>query len=371
MNIYRMATYRPPKLILPFFNPLVYPVGESVSIPPPILVGYTFTALYDYPQPNPNTDLVAEKWQNITSSADCSVLYVPEGNMYTTTNGYVYVTESGSPPTSGFGFVSRGVNSNYIGIACSDDGTRAVTSTDDSFSTEYSRLIFWTSNSGVTWNSVNLSSIRFTNFACSSSGLIMYGAGRFDTFIYKSTDGGSSWTSLTNSGSRRWGGVACVPEGDIVYGCVGNNVDGETAGYIYKSTNSGSNWTQLSAPINIYGSISCDYTGQIVIASTLSGSVNGKVLVSTNGGSNWTTTSLTGGDFFAVKCSLNGTKLFACSAGALFYSLDLGVTWTDTGINRTFTGVTCNTDGTIVYAVENSNPSTTGGNVFRGVPVYP
>lgn len=361
-----MATYRAPKVVLPIFNPLVYPTEESpTETVPLVLGGYTFSALYEYPQPNPNTDLIFAKWETIASSADCSVLYLPEGNIYDDTDkGYVYLTESGSPPNDGSAFVTRGLFLNYVGVACSADGTRGVTS--GTTGSQSNKIIRWTSNSGVTWNNSGVTA-NFTNFACSSSGLIMYGASQ--TFIYKSTDGGSSWATLGSAGNRNWGGVACVPDGSIVYGCVGSNF-GATTGYVYKSTDGGSNWTQLSSPLTVYSSISCDSTGQIVIAGARAGAV-GRLFVSTNGGSSWTTTALTG-DYNGVKCSPDGTKLFACSYsanGELYYSLDLGVTWTDTGIFREWTGVTCNTDGTIVYAVDNTN-STTGGNVWRGFPFY-
>ena len=361
-----MATYRPPKLILPFFNPLVYPVGESVSEIQQILVGYTFTALYQYPQPNPNTDLLAGKWETIASSADCSVVYAPEGNIYTigTDVGYVYVSNSGSPPTDGSAFVTRGAFLNYVGIACSADGTRAVTSGFDTQS------IYWTNDSGVTWNLYSLLTKEFTNFACSSSGLIMYGATQSD-FIYKSTDGGSSWSSLNNGGNRFWGGVTCSADGSIVYGCVGNSFGTGISeeGYIYKSTDGGSSWIQTISFDRIFASISCDSTGQIVIVGTRSG-LTGRVFVSTNGGSSWAFPALFSIDFLGVKCSPDGTKLFACSDSALYYSLNLGGTWTNAGITGNFKGATCNTDGTIVYVVDNRNPLTTGGNVWKGVPVY-
>jgi len=364
-----MATYRAPKVILPIFNPLVYRLEEAPSEIQQLLVGYTFTALYQYPQPNPNTDLLAGKWETIASSDDCSVLYIPEGNVYATGNnsdGYVYVSNSGSPPTDGSTFVQRATLLNHIGIACSADGTRAVTS-GFNISDGY---IYYTSNSGVTWNLYSLLNKEFTNFACSSSGLIMYGATQSD-FIYKSTDGGSSWSSLNNGGNRRWGGVTCSADGGIVYGCVGDSFGtGISAeGYIYKSTDGGSSWIQTISFDRIFASISCDSTGQIVIAGYRSG-LAGRVIVSIDGGSSWSFPALLNIDFLGVKCSPDGTKLFACSDSALYYSLNLGGTWTNAGITGNFKGATCNTDGTIVYVVDNRNPTTTGGNVWRGVPVY-
>lgn len=361
-----MATYRAPKVVLPIFNPLVYPVEESAGETLTLtLVGYTFTALYEYAQPNPNTDLITGKWSTITSSADCSVLYIPEGNFDDDTDtGYVYLTDSGSPPTDGSAFVTYGAFLNYLGVACSADGTRGVTSGMTGANNAI-RQIRWTSNSGVTWNLYSPLQKFFTDFACSSSGLIMYGATNTD-YIYKSTDGGSSWVSLTNAGISNWSGVTCSDNGSIVYGCPGKIFNPTVSRSVYKSTDGGSSWTELtSSPLQIYSSISCDSTGQIVIAGARS--LVASVFVSTNGGSSWTTTSLTG-DFFAVKCSPDGTKLFAGNNGALFYSLDLGVTWTNAGLVKNWTGVTCNTDGTIVYAVDNSNP--TGGNVWRGDPLY-
>jgi hypothetical protein len=60
-----------------------------------------------------------------------------------------------------------------------------------------------------------------------------------NNYIYKSTDGGETWTALTSAGSRNWRGVSSH-DGVTVYGAVDNN-------YIYKSTDGGETWTALTS----------------------------------------------------------------------------------------------------------------------------
>ena len=72
----------------------------------------------------------------------------------------------------------------------------------------------------------------------SHDGVTMYGAVD-NNYIYKSTDGGETWTALTSAGSRRWLDVSSH-DGVTVYGAAYNN-------YIYKSTDGGETWTALTS----------------------------------------------------------------------------------------------------------------------------
>ena len=70
-----------------------------------------------------------------------------------------------------------------------------------------------------------------------------------NTGIWKTTDGGATWTNMTASidATDSWSDVLVVPNNSsIVYAAVGN-FQGATANGIYKSTNGGTTWTLLSS----------------------------------------------------------------------------------------------------------------------------
>lgn len=349
MNIYRMATYRAPKVILPIFNPLVYPVEESASERSEV-ISYSLTQVSQL-----------DKWESVACSADGTIIYGVEGSKTVNTiEGYIWVsTNSGQTWTArNIGFEDLKC---YSGIACSADGTRAVTAKVFGNDT-----IYYTPDSGTFWYPVDID-VKWSNFACSDSGLIMYGASNTN-YIYKSINGGASWSSLTTAGSLGWSGVACSSNGDIVYGCVGVAI-GNNSGYVYKSTDGGANWTALTTSlIQRYTSVSCSSNGQIVIAGARS---SGLVIVSTDGGDSWTTTSLPSGFYSCVKCSPDGTRLFATRETTLgrgfYYSGDFGVNWIE-GLNtgEVWKGVTCNTDGSVVYTCNKPDGTSGEGYIWRG-----
>jgi hypothetical protein len=182
-----------------------------------------------------------------------------------------------------------------------------------------------------------------------------------NTGIWKTTDGGKTWTNMTaqaNSGisdtSDSYSDVVIDPNnGQIVYAAIGN-FQGAAANGIYKSTDGGNTWSLLSGFPNgtadgrISIAISADSTTLYAAASTTgpTGSSNlSKFEKSTDGGSTWTdvtanilgqTGDFTGGQAFydmsiAVDPS-NASIVYA--AGSLDFggvgmiqSTDGGATW--------------------------------------------
>ena len=102
--------------------------------------------------------------------------------------------------------------------------------------------------------------------------------------IWKSNDGGATWTELTSSGSRSWSAVATSGDATVVYATVSN-------GGVYKSSDSGASWNLLSgASTRDWRSIATNLSGSVVAAGAASGSIWSSI----DGGSNWVQQSSAG-----------------------------------------------------------------------------
>jgi hypothetical protein len=136
-------------------------------------------------------------------------------------------------------------------------------------------------------NPTGAGSQYWTASASSYDGSVMYAAAR-SGFIYKSTDFGSTWNRLANSGARYWGELATNDSGTIVYGAP------SSYDYIYRSLDSGATWdTCTAAGSESWMGLDTSATGTIVIASNQS---SNKIVISRDSGATWPTTpaALTG-----------------------------------------------------------------------------
>jgi photosystem II stability/assembly factor-like uncharacterized protein len=100
---------------------------------------------------------------------------------------------------------------------------------------------------------------------------------------------------------------------------------------IYISNDYGSNWFVSSAPINIFWTaISCDYSGQHIIATALESSSIFKILVycSNNYGKTWICSPLNNKNGYCVSITFNSNTFLALtSTGIIYESTDYGYTW--------------------------------------------
>ncbi|HAP01639.1 MAG TPA: hypothetical protein DCQ93_06915 [Bacteroidetes bacterium] len=160
-----------------------------------------------------------------------------------------------------------------------------------------------------------------------------------DAHIYKTTDGGATWNILSNG----------LPTGDqcrismsmsalnpqIIY-CTYSDTTAELLG-IYKTTNGGTSWTQqagngLNNPFNGQGW----YSGGIFVNPTNNNELwlcGVDLYKSTNGGNNWSlgaptwSTYVVHGDHHDVVFS--STKVFTCTDGGIFSKAFSSTTWND------------------------------------------
>ncbi|GBD91672.1 hypothetical protein BMS3Abin04_02404 [bacterium BMS3Abin04] len=204
--------------------------------------------------------------------------------------------------------------------------------------------------------------------------------------IWKSVDGGASWTPKIDDGNPLAIG-SMVNDGDVVYAGTGEgwfNIDAVYGGGIWKSTDFGDTWTLLSSTTgsNVWNfrdvrQMRIDPSGNVyavTFAYNRKGGVgnyqfNGGLYKSTDGGSSWSkisTTSVTnyfnGTDAIPISSS---TILFATNAngstlGGIFRTTDGGTNWT-----QITSGLPTSEYGRIVMAQDPNNSNTVYA-VFTG-----
>lgn len=144
--------------------------------------------------------------------------------------------------------------------------------------------------------------------------------------VWKSTNGGGTWFPISNfSGSSKIRALAVAPSNS-------NYIYAGFQGNLYKTTNGGSNWTYVSSglPNSSITYITIHDNNPDVLWVSLSGfSAGQKVYLTTNGGSSWTNIS---GNLpnLPVNCITYeyGTQ------GGLYVGTDLGVYYTDSTLSN-------------------------------------
>ncbi len=193
-------------------------------------------------------------------------------------------------------------------------------------------------------NSYGSVSGRITSLAVDPSDYNIVYAAAAGGGLWKSVDGGSTWTPLTDNFPRlSSGSVAIDPTNPstIYYGTgeLNFNIDGYPGtGYIYKSTDGGATWPNKSLPLGggLY------YTSRIVVAPS-----NGNVVYasgyydlykSTDGGGSWSELYLSDGAVDDIVVDPTNANTIYASYGSgygadstnygVYKSTDGGSTWT-------------------------------------------
>jgi photosystem II stability/assembly factor-like uncharacterized protein len=193
---------------------------------------------------------------------------------------------------------------------------------------------------------------RVTALAVDPTNASIIYAGGADGGVWKTTNGGTNWTPLTDTQvSLAIGAFAIDPSNHLnIYAGTGednNNQDGYTGAGILKSTDGGSTWTNLPGPFvgpfdsvtggGSIGSLAVHPTnGQILLAGVTLEGADG-VYRSTDGGSTWT--GVIGGSGFPATAVVfdptNGNNAFVAigasggnAQNGIYGSTDAGATWT-------------------------------------------
>jgi hypothetical protein len=211
------------------------------------------------------------------------------------TGGKIYTSSNGSTWTSR----TSGTSSHLQGVCYTGSKFVAVGS-----------QVCTTSSDGITWSASTQTGKYFEHVCSNGSTLI---AGGPSSKVYRSTNSGSSWSTVTSGLS---GNIKGVAYGD------GRWVVGNNGGKVFYSDNGGTSWTEATDTDLICYDMVYAYDTFIMASDKISSK---NIAVSTNGTS-WTKKLVGSGHFRGVGWT--GTEAIVVGAGSIAYESDCGCTQT-------------------------------------------
>lgn len=191
-------------------------------------------------------------------------------------------------------------------------------------------------------------------------------AGNIGGGLFRSTDGGSSWNSISNKiNNLQVFTLSMNSSGDVFAGTVQS---------IFKSTDQGLSWTKVNSsfPPSAYAEdIVFDATGNIYVAGA-----NNGVFKSTDDGNNWVqiNSGLPGSRYITKLCFTSNNILLASDIiRGVYKSTDFGNNWvkSSTGLDTTYyvTSFSSSSSGEIFISTAGDGPykSTDNGNTWVSI----
>ncbi|HGY9588547.1 TPA: hypothetical protein ACOJP0_001325 [Vibrio harveyi] len=258
---------------------------------------------------------------------------------------------------TGGSFIDKGqlFSTNTNGVACSSDGSIVYVVDAGGYDSIYKSIDGGDSFTERIGGIGNFPS----SVACSSDGSIVYVIDSGFDDLYKSIDGGNSFTNLGEMFSAEPVSVACSSDGSIVY------VIDYASDSIYKSIDGGNSFTNLGKKFSTQPvSVECSSDGSVVYVVDR---VPDSIYKSIDGGNSFTNL----GKKFStqpnsVACSSDGSIVYVIDSdeGAIYKSIDGGNSFTnqDATFALTLLSVACSSDGSVVYVVNNNN---SGGSLYK------
>lgn len=267
-------------------------------------------------------------------------------------NGLILKTTNGGTDweAQNTGFLSSAVNCDFISISIVNDNI-IYASTDGMSTTGYQ--LYKSTDGGASWsrvvNPVYYGAFRAIHFFDVNNGIAVGSSGS-SAAIFKTTDGGVTWsTKLTDSGHLMFTSV-CFPSASVGF-AVGDRVETSTnPGMIYKTTDGGNTWIKNYTPaIENYSQVMFlnENTGFVVGGkNALQAGQYIKVSIkkTTNGGQSWT--DVVSGNGYILKSidfmdANNGLAVGHGDAnnGEIYKSSDGGNSWTKVVWNYPESGI--------------------------------
>jgi hypothetical protein len=175
-------------------------------------------------------------------------------------------------------------------------------------------FIFKSTNGGSSWSQV-ASQQNWRALATSQNGQVVI-AVAYGGALYVSTDSGSTWKSRENT--RNWSSVSIADDGTAMVATV-------AGGGVYLSSDSGESWSAIAGvERKTWNSVSCDATCSKFAISSVGGSLN---LLSSQGVA--LAQPVTLAKLSTVTLNSLGTQIMAgATTGGLRRSVDSGTNWT-------------------------------------------
>jgi hypothetical protein len=231
-----------------------------------------------------------------------------------------------SSSNGGASWFTAGPTGNWTSLTGSADGTKLLASAG-AYSTPSS--IYRSTDGGASWNSLSAASLAYTGLSSNDSGTIL-GASVYNgtQVFYYSIDSGTTWNSTTISGYQWWSSAYCSANG--LSWIIMNGGDSSTNVKVLKATFDGaSSWNWTLTP---YGTTSgADYPNGYSISKD-----GTKILVtfaahahiSSDFGATWNSVSYPGTAMSGSSMSGNGSVWAVVSDNILYTSANGGTSWT-------------------------------------------
>ncbi|MBL7927483.1 MAG: T9SS type A sorting domain-containing protein [Bacteroidia bacterium] len=159
----------------------------------------------------------------------------------------------------------------------------------------------------------------------------------WNTGLYKSTDGGNTHTVMNTGGAptTTFGRTALAisqQNSGTVYACVTNNSGNDTKG-IYKTTDGGVTWTTCTISGNTNFHANQGWYNNVISVSPVNDNIvlaGGVTMVRTQNGTTFTSVDTRHADQHAVVWNANGTDVFVGNDGGVYRSANSGLTFSNT-----------------------------------------
>jgi photosystem II stability/assembly factor-like uncharacterized protein len=182
----------------------------------------------------------------------------------------------------------------------------------------WSRAIYTSTNSGLTWRTNNVPTMNWSSAACSADGTKLVaivgdpGTVYYPTnlgIIYTSTNSGATWVS-NSVPNMFWNSIASSADGQKL---VAGNNNGISYS-IYTSNDSGITWTSNNVPAEAYPIVASSADGSTLIEVMIPPAA-GNIYISRDSGINWIPTSAPDKSWRAIASSADGSRLVAAVSG--------------------------------------------------------
>lgn len=299
-----------------------------------------YVASYSSPTSVAKTTNGGASWTTVgafPTQAYCMALdQMNDNNLYAGCGHSIYRSTNG-----GVSWVSTSMMNKYIYAICVHPTTSAtVFAAGMSWTgSQWVIAFFKSTNSGTSWSTLELSANRSTGYAMavdrSNPNTIYVGGYHYHPvdsvnapILFKSTNGGTNFTEVTNnipnSGYYVYSAAVHPTNSNIVYA-------GTYLGGIYRSIDGGGTWTQTSTHYYNYSMATSPAAPDVAFAGGTS-----DIYKTTNAGASWFSSSsgLTGNYVYGLALSpLNGTKAFAGDNVGFFKTTNGGSTWVNSTNN--------------------------------------
>ena len=262
----------------------------------------------------------AQGWNYVTSSGTSFILFgmsFPPGQSnigYACGMQYTYNADGVIVKTT-----DGGNNWTQVWPASGDiDGLQGIWFINDNigFAGGWNNYFIRTNDAGITWTPVSCGTNvwYYTDvvFYDANNGVASAYMNSSDQCVFITSDGGNTWTQASSGIATNLMGI-CYADQNTLYAV--------STGAIYKSTDGGHNWTTISGPAGMYFGIDFANPSFGVIGA------EEKIFATNDGGATWSTFTTGYENFYATQAFSDGTAYVGGTDENIYVTNNFGASW--------------------------------------------